>query len=91
MDPFAWHLHAAHADVFLGYCSAGAAFKKDLPAAMVVGLPPELATGADYGLTLLPTKSENAAALALYILSQDGQKILTRNGFDAPLLLRDRP
>jgi ABC-type molybdate transport system substrate-binding protein len=88
IDLFAWHLREGHADIFLAYCSAGAAFKKDLPAVTVVSLPPELATGADYGLTLLPTKNENAAAFALFILSQNGQKILSRNGFDAPLAVQ---
>jgi hypothetical protein len=78
------------ADVFLAYCSAAAPFKKDLPDGSVVNLPPELATEADYGLTLLPPKSENATALAVFILSQDGQKILARNGFDAPLLLAEQ-
>jgi ABC-type molybdate transport system substrate-binding protein len=90
MDMFAWHLREGHADIFLGYCSAGAAFGQALPGATVVSLPPDLATGADYGLTLLPTKNENAAAFALFILSQDGQAILSRNGFEAPLLLPER-
>jgi molybdate transport system substrate-binding protein len=62
----------------------------DLPAASVVNLPPELATGADYGLTLLPTNKANAAALALFILPQDGQKLLAQNGFDAPLLVQQQ-
>jgi molybdate transport system substrate-binding protein len=86
IDVFAWHLREGHADIFIEYCSAGADFKKDLPGATVVNLPPELATGADYGLTLLPTKNENAALLAFFILSPEGQAILLRNGFDAPLL-----
>jgi molybdate transport system substrate-binding protein len=85
----AWHLREARADIFLGYCSAGADFSKDLPGATVVNLPPELATGADYGLTLLPTKNEQAAAFALFILSREGQKILAQNGFDAPLLSKE--
>jgi molybdate transport system substrate-binding protein len=29
MDLFAWHLREKHADLFLAYCSGGAAFKKD--------------------------------------------------------------
>jgi molybdate transport system substrate-binding protein len=90
MDLFAWHLHEGRADIFLAYCSAGAAFKTALPNATVVNLPPELAIGADYGLTLLPTKNESAAAFALFILSQDGQKILSRNGFDAPLVSQEQ-
>lgn len=84
---FAWHLREGHADVFIEYCSAGADFKKDMPNGEVVNLPVGLATGADYGLTVLPTKNENAAALVFFILSQNGQTILTRNGFQAPLLL----
>jgi molybdate transport system substrate-binding protein len=90
MDLFAWHLGEGRADIFIAYCSTTAAFKKDLPAATVVSLPPALATGADYGLTLLPTHNEKAAAFALFILSQDGQKILSRNGFDAPLLMPEQ-
>lgn len=85
-DLFAWHLREGRADIFIAYCSAGAGFKNDLPGATVVNLPPQLATGADYGLAVLPTKNENATALALFILSQDGQRLLAQNGFDAPLL-----
>lgn len=84
---FAWHLREGHADVFIEYCSAGADFKKDMPDGEVVHLPVGLATGADYGLTVLPTKNENTGALVFFILSQDGQSILARNGFEAPLLL----
>jgi ABC-type molybdate transport system substrate-binding protein len=86
MDVFAWHLREGHADIFIEYCSAAVGFKRDLPGATVVNLRPELATGAQYGLTLLPTNNQNAANLALFILSMDGQEILARTGFDAPLL-----
>lgn len=86
MDLFAWHMHEHRADIFLAYCSAGAGFLKDLPGGTVVHLPAQLATGADYGLTVLPTQNPNAAALALFILCHDGQKLLAQNGFDAPLL-----
>jgi ABC-type molybdate transport system substrate-binding protein len=65
---------------------AGGDFKKDLPGAAVVDLPQQLATGADYGLTLLPTKNANAADFAFFMLSPEGQAILSHNGFDAPLL-----
>jgi len=90
MDIYAWHLREGHADIFVSYCSAGTGIGEALPGATVVNLPPELATGADYGLTLLPTDNENAAKFALFILSQDGQAILARNGFAAPLLLSER-
>jgi molybdate transport system substrate-binding protein len=85
IDVFAWHLREGRADIFIGYCSATAAFTKDPADGTVVGLPSALATGADYGLTLLPTKNQNAAALAFFILSEEGQKILLHNGIDAPL------
>jgi molybdate transport system substrate-binding protein len=85
-DVFAWHLREGHADIFIEYCSAGADFEKDLPDATVINLPPDLATGADYGLTVLPTKNPDAATFALFILSPDGQSILSQNGFEAPLL-----
>ena len=88
IDIFAWYLREGHADIFIEYCTAGADFKKDLPGATVVNLPADLATGADYGLTVLPTKNENAAAFAFFILSPEGQNILSRNGFDAPLRLQ---
>jgi molybdate transport system substrate-binding protein len=89
-DLFAWHIGQGRADIMVSYCSAGADFEKALPGAMVVHLPPELETAADYGLTLLPTKNDSAASLALFMLSQDGQKILAKSGFDAPLLTRDQ-
>jgi hypothetical protein len=64
------------------------ALETELPGARVVELPPELAIGAEYGLTLLEAAaaSRPAAALALYILSSDGQGILRKHGFDARLL-----
>jgi len=86
MDLFAWHEKEGRADLFIAYCSAGPGFLKDLPGATVVDFPPALATGADYGLTLLPTGSVPAARLALFILSDSGQAVLAKNGFDAPLL-----
>ncbi|HEX4411076.1 MAG TPA: hypothetical protein VH206_20085 [Xanthobacteraceae bacterium] len=48
---------------------------------------PELATSADYGPTLLSTNSDHATALVTFILSQDKQKLLAKNGFEAPLLV----
>jgi molybdate transport system substrate-binding protein len=85
-DAIAWHLREGNADVFVGYCSGSVSFKKSLPDGTVVGMPSELATGADYGMTLLPTRNQSAGTLALFILSEEGQKIISQNGFDAPLL-----
>jgi molybdate transport system substrate-binding protein len=88
MDLFAWHLKEGRADLFLAYCSAGKSFADQLPGATVVSLPPELATGADYGMTVLAAGNPAAAKFALFLLSQQGQEILARNGFDAPLLAK---
>jgi molybdate transport system substrate-binding protein len=86
IDVFAWHLREGHADIFIGYCSATASFTKDLPGGTVVGMPSDLATGAEYGLAVLLPKNRNAELLEFFIISEDGQKILQQNGFDAPLL-----
>ena len=55
----------------------------------MVKLPPELAVGADYGLTLMNGASPNAGRLAMFILAQEGQAILARHGFTAPTLPRE--
>jgi ABC-type molybdate transport system substrate-binding protein len=86
-NPYAWNLREGRADLFLAYCTAGGEVAAQLPGASIIPLPAALATGADYGLTLLKTgDSARAGLLALFILSADGQKILARYGFDAPLM-----
>jgi molybdenum ABC transporter molybdate-binding protein len=86
IDAVSWHLRDGRADIFIAYCSGAATVSKALPGATAVDFPAPLATSADYGLTLLPTRNAAAASLALFILSEDGQKILAKNGFAAPLL-----
>ena len=85
---YAWLVAENRADLFLAYCTNAKAFKSELPEGRVVELPRELAVGAEYGLTLLETSAapRAAAALALEILSNDGQQVLQKHGFDAPLL-----
>ena len=75
---YAWHVAENRADLFLAYCTNAKAFKSELPEGRVVELPRELAVGAEYGLTLLETSAapRAAAALALDILSNDGQQVL---------------
>lgn len=83
----AWQLREKQADIFIAYCSAGEEFLAQLPGAKLISLPPALATGADYGLTVLKGARVSAAQLALFILSQEGQGILAKCGFTAPLLV----
>jgi ABC-type molybdate transport system substrate-binding protein len=87
-NAYAWHLAENRADLFLAYCTNVKALEAELPAARIVELPAELAIGAEYGLTVMDTAAapRAAATLALYILSNDGQRILHKHGFDAPLL-----
>ncbi len=87
MNPYAWHLKEGRADLFLAYCTGGREVVTQLPGASMIALPAALATGADYGLTVLKgADAARANALVLFILSAEGQKILARYGFDAPLL-----
>jgi len=86
---YAWYVLEGRADLFLAYCTAGHEAVAEAPGISVVELPPELAVGADYGLTVLQAADPKAALpLVLYMLSAEGQAILARYGFDAPLLPR---
>jgi ABC-type molybdate transport system substrate-binding protein len=88
---YAWHLSENWTDLFLAYCTNAKPLETELPGARAVELPAELAVEAEYGLTLLEAAAapRSAAALAFYILSSDGQRILRKHGFDAPLLRRE--
>ena len=86
---YAWHVQEGRADLFLAYCTAGREAAAEAPGLTVVELPPELAVGADYGLTVLRAANAQAALpFVLYVLSAEGQAILARYGFDAPLVPR---
>lgn len=87
LTPYAWHLKEGRADIFLAYCTGAREAEAQLPGASTVALPAALATGADYGLTLVKGATPpNASLLAMFILSADGQSILAKYGFDGPLL-----
>ncbi len=84
---YAWHLLEGRADLFLAYCTAGREAAAEAPGIGVVELPPALAVGAEYGLTTLRTANAPVALpFVLYVLSAEGQAILARYGFDAPLM-----
>ncbi len=86
---YAWHVLEGRADVLLAYCTAGREAAAEAPGITTVEMPPELAVGAEYGLTVLRAgNAQTALPLALYMLSTDGQAILARYGFDAPLSLK---
>ena len=72
------------ADIFLTYCTNAALAQKEEPALALVALPPELAVGADYGMTVLVGGGPAAERFARFVMSERGQEILARHGFSSP-------
>src|SRR5215813_9734043 len=71
------------ADIFLTYCTNAAEAKREIGGAQIVALPEELAVGADYGLTVIAQATPDAYRFAMYMLSTDGQRVLSKHGFAA--------
>lgn len=69
------------ADMFLAYCTTGQAASKEGVKLDVVNLPSALAQSADYGMAVIG-KDAATAQLALFILSEQGQVILAKWGFE---------
>jgi ABC-type molybdate transport system substrate-binding protein len=78
---YGWHVAEGRADIFLAYCTATREAKQQNPDQQIVELPDNLAVGADYGLTVIADAQAAARGFAEFILSPDGQKILTGHGF----------
>ena len=74
-------LEQGAADIFLTYQTNALVAQREVPALTILELPEALAVAADYGLAVLADARPQAAALARYILSPDGQTILARHGF----------
>lgn len=68
-------------DVMLGYCSSAASVLREVSGLVSVPLPPDLTVGPAYGLAVL-TDNPLAYRFALFVMSERGQAILARNGFD---------
>ena len=77
---YGWHIAQGHADIFLAYCTAAAEAKRQHRDQQIVQLPPELAVGADYGLTVM-NGAPAATQFVQFVLSPAGQRILTGFGF----------
>jgi molybdenum ABC transporter molybdate-binding protein len=69
------------ADLFLTYCTNALQAQQENRAFHVVEVPPPLAVGADYGLTVIEGGRPQAERFAQFILSRAGQAILARHGF----------
>jgi molybdate transport system substrate-binding protein len=72
---------AGRADIALGYCSGSDAVMKDVPGLVSIAMPAPLAVDAAYGMVVLSDQLL-AARFALFVLSEQGQAILQRHGFD---------
>jgi len=89
VNTYGHKLASGEADIFLAYCTNVAPIAKEQPGIRHLRLPPELAVGADYGLTVTSGASPDAWRFAMFILSRDGQEILARHGFAASTLPRE--
>ncbi|MBP7065368.1 molybdate ABC transporter substrate-binding protein [Ferrovibrio sp.] len=72
-----------HADIFLTYCTNAVLARREVPALRQVALPQALAVGADYGLAVARNARGEVQRFADFILSRQGQAILSRHGFAA--------
>ena len=74
------------ADIFLTYCTGALSAQQEHADQQIVQLPDNLAVGADYGLTVMLSASPAAYRFAMFILAPEGQRVLAKNGFNAPSL-----
>ena len=78
---YGWLMDENRADVFLIYCTNAIAAQREVPRLKVVGVPPNLAVGANYGLGVKQDAPAAAWRFAWYLLGADGQATLARSGF----------
>ena len=76
-------LTADRGDALLAYCSGFVGSVTAIPAELrVLPMPPALAIRADYGVTLRAGASLAAQRFVDFVLSDAGQAVFVRNGFD---------
>jgi molybdate transport system substrate-binding protein len=68
-------------DLFVYYCSGAKLLISASPKYQAVELPPDLAVGPEYGLTVSQKAARGAADFAMYLLSPQGQSSLKSFGF----------
>jgi molybdate transport system substrate-binding protein len=72
---------ANRADVMIGYCSGSDPVIREIPGLVSILVPQALSVGPAYGMIVL-TDDLLAARFALFVMSEQGQTILQRHGFD---------
>lgn len=83
LNKYGWVMSEEKADVFLTYCTNAVLAQKEVTNLNIVRIPDDLAVGADYGLLVNQNASPGAWRLGMFILSPEGQNILSDYGFDA--------
>ena len=83
-SPAATIFLGGHADALLYYCSGAAQTLREVPDLVSILLPDALEVRPIYGLVVLSARPD-AARLALFMVSEQGQAILARNGLLASL------
>jgi molybdate transport system substrate-binding protein len=81
INQYAWVMSGAKADLFLTYCTNAVLAERELPGLKIVHIPPELSIVAEYGLVVLENAPTAAMEFARFILSAEGESILTSYGF----------
>lgn len=79
------------ADVALVYYTVGLASVAAASDLQIVELPDKLATNATFSLTVLKGASPDGEKLAQYILSPEGQQVLSKYGFPSPYKSKSVP
>jgi molybdate transport system substrate-binding protein len=80
---YGWHVAEGRADIFLTYCTNAQTAQKEGSGQQIVPLPDNLAVGADYGLTVIAGAPSSAQQFVEFIMSSQGQQILSNHGFTA--------
>lgn len=81
-NTYGWVMASNKVDVFLTYCTNAVLARREVPDLQIVRIPPELAVGADYGVTMLKGAPAAAKSLVDFILGKEGQGILEGYGFE---------
>ena len=82
-NQYGWVMGEKQADIFLTYCTNAVLARKEVASLNIVQIPEELSVGADYGLLIHANAPVEAWRFGMYILSPEGQKILSNYGFEA--------
>lgn len=77
------------ADMMLGYCSGAETVERGVPDLVSVPMPQAISVGPAYGMIVL-TDNPLASRFALFVMSEAGQAILAKHGFQ-PVALPQSP